>query len=66
LVSWSSHWVLAYSFHRSYVFFHWNFFWFSLLSILPLSFEILSFTWSSLLEWPSTVFCFVLFTKVTF
>jgi hypothetical protein len=56
LVSWWSCWVLAYSFHSSWVVWLRFLLFFSLISILSSSSEILSSTFYSLLEWPSTVF----------
>jgi hypothetical protein len=56
LVLWWSHWVFAYSFHSSWVVWLRVFLFYSLISTLSSSSEILSSTCSSLLEWPSIVF----------
>jgi hypothetical protein len=58
LIIWWSHWVLVYFFHSSWIAWLRVLLFFSLISILPLSAEILFYTCSSLLEWPSTAFLF--------
>jgi hypothetical protein len=57
LVFWWSWWVLAYSFHSSWVVWLIALQVFSLISILSSSSKIVSSTCSSLLKWPSTVLC---------
>jgi hypothetical protein len=56
LVFWWSCWVLAYSFHSSWVVWLRVPLFFSLISIISSSLEILSSTYFSVLEWLSTLF----------
>jgi hypothetical protein len=57
LVFWWSRWVLAFSFHRSWVVWLIVLQFFPVIAISPSSSEILSSACFSLLEWPSILFC---------